>query len=786
MPDPAVDRQVDQVSSNGALDQSKKIDVQQVLRQFFLSGRKKDVQVEIQSLSGLNSIYKTRLLGVNKMRTDFPIIMPEKKSLHVVPLHQFIDDINSELSGDDEETAELKHYLLLIEGAIREKYFKKSADLKDGWKKAVKSVVSASRTEKSKKENLQKSLTSLFKKYGFSGELVGFHPEVIQRIFSRIYAKQTAKRAGDFLQNTKDLLQNITDILTSEFEKSDAAKTPGQLRSRLADDEFKLDTFSGMMAHIGDLSLSEKRIARLELVKEKLTQLVTTIESGEMAVSIELQTGLKHYEAELRKFIAYFRARQIAQLEIKNSYKPEKHDPFFEKFDLVNIPVHEQVFISPAIIYLKQDKLDAECLAEIARLAEADAPVKIIIEIEKPLEPGKSSYELMQISSSANRLLRTLLGENRAFVSQISISDLKGMKNGFKKGLQHNGPAIWGVFVGEKKNSVDRYVEVMSATHGRVSPVFTADPAKGSWAHKFCLKHNENFEQKWTQSATSFRNENEEVSEVTGLYTVFDYLSDQPEFDSHCIAVELSKLTDSFVPMDTFISEKCSADSIPYVVKYDKYGHEFAVVISQFLINVGQKLTQNWQALQELAGINNSHVLAQMSIEQEKLEKALQQKEADLEQAYQAKLDSALGSLADEIVGNIAAGLLGQAASPVSTPAPAAPATAPSETPSAESAKIAEPETTEEAEEDDAMSFDEAYIDTPLCTSCNECVQRNSMIFAYDGNKQAIIKDAAAGPFRDIVEAAEKCPVKIIHPGKPLHPDEDGLEDLIKRADVFN
>jgi len=36
------------------------------------------------------------------------------------------------------------------------------------------------------------------------------------------------------------------------------------------------------------------------------------------------------------------------------------------------------------------------------------------------------------------------------------------------------------------------------------------------------------------------------------------------------------------------------------------------------------------------------------------------------------------------------------------------------------------------------------------------------------------------------VEAAEKCQVAIIHPGKPTNPDEPGVEELIQRAAAFN
>jgi pyruvate-ferredoxin/flavodoxin oxidoreductase len=37
-----------------------------------------------------------------------------------------------------------------------------------------------------------------------------------------------------------------------------------------------------------------------------------------------------------------------------------------------------------------------------------------------------------------------------------------------------------------------------------------------------------------------------------------------------------------------------------------------------------------------------------------------------------------------------------------------------------------------------------------------------------------------------MVTAAERCPVRIIHPGTPLNPKEKNLDKLIKRAEPFN
>ena len=59
-------------------------------------------------------------------------------------------------------------------------------------------------------------------------------------------------------------------------------------------------------------------------------------------------------------------------------------------------------------------------------------------------------------------------------------------------------------------------------------------------------------------------------------------------------------------------------------------------------------------------------------------------------------------------------------------------------------------------------------------------------MFAYDENKQAHIVNPDAGTYRQLVEAAESCQVAIIHPGKPRNPNEPGLEELLKRAELFS
>ena len=58
-------------------------------------------------------------------------------------------------------------------------------------------------------------------------------------------------------------------------------------------------------------------------------------------------------------------------------------------------------------------------------------------------------------------------------------------------------------------------------------------------------------------------------------------------------------------------------------------------------------------------------------------------------------------------------------------------------------------------------------------------------MFAYADDGKAYIVDARAGPYEDLVKAAERCTARVIHPGLPAERDS-GLEKWIARAQKYN
>ncbi|HHN73227.1 MAG TPA: ferredoxin, partial [Thermopetrobacter sp.] len=81
--------------------------------------------------------------------------------------------------------------------------------------------------------------------------------------------------------------------------------------------------------------------------------------------------------------------------------------------------------------------------------------------------------------------------------------------------------------------------------------------------------------------------------------------------------------------------------------------------------------------------------------------------------------------------------------------------------------------------------YEPVWIDTPDCTTCDECVELAPGIFQYNEDDQAIVVNPQGGTFEDIVKAAEKCTAMCIHPGTPWNMNEKNIDKLIKRAEKF-
>ena len=212
------------------------------------------------------------------------------------------------------------------------------------------------------------------------------------------------------------------------------------------------------------------------------------------------------------------------------------------------------------------------------------------------------------------------------------------------------------------------------------------------------------------------------------------------------------------------------ADSIPFVwAVHSQSNHLLKVVVSATLVAATIERQDFWHTLKGLAGNNRVEIDTQAIADQAKHEMA---------QTITEGLMSMVGGDAGALTRILAD------VPTISANSPVTPISKPKAT--AEKKPAPKPDSkTAEKQPASSDGFEPVWIETPDCTTCDECVDIAPAIFQYNADKKAIVIDPTKGTFEDIVRSAEKCTAVIIHPGTPWNPDEPNLEKLIKRAEKF-
>ena len=352
----------------------------------------------------------------------------------------------------------------------------------------------------------------------------------------------------------------------------------------------------------------------------------------------------------------------------------------------------------------------------------------------------------LAFSLRSKKLASMAMAMNGVYVLQSPTANLYAMRESVQRGIEYRGPSLYSVFTGAgaTTSGLSPYLVGAAALEARAFPAFTFDPAAGeNWASRFSLAGNPQPEADWPVHAFSYEDEKCQTVSEALPFTLVDFISCDVRYGRHFARVVRTNWHNDLIAVDAALDRQGPVGSVPCITMIDGEQKLQRVIVDEKLIREARRCRSAWRSLQELAGIHNSHA-----------EKLLAREKTIWEEAAKATAPVAAAVPA--------------AAVPTAA-APAAP------TPSAE--PVIETMT--------PRSPDEAYIETARCSTCNECVQLNGKMFAYDDNRQAYIADIKAGTYAQLVEAAENCQVSIIHPGKPKNPNEAGLEELQKRAEAF-
>ncbi len=701
------------------------------------------------------------------LRYDFPVVLLDPGAEHVaVPLSGLIDGL---VDAHPQEGAAGERYrrdLYQLEKVIKDLATGgQEISLKALWTEAANRCY-AQTTNEPRRKQLRANLQSARLQLTEDGIVACCDGQIARRFFMHAWERIQAEQELHARETLDELIAELTAIIDSDRMRSARATSADALRTAMGAEHaggIDFDQLSSVLrSSKHQRPLKSNRRKRLHSVLKVLEAQRRQLGAGNgksprrgrhayTAIDSCVE-ALKLLDAEMLRIVELFRAVRIARLEVENRYDEARHDAFFAAFDQEQLTPEELRGLPPLFVHIDGDALNAENKSALIEILSSDLPIKTVLELRAipdtlPLAAGQAGF-----GGWSTSLGSMATGLRTAFVLQTSASHLPRVESEVAEGLRYKGAALYCVYTGpdEESESVPRYLRCASAVEGRAFPCFVHHPGYGGdWAQRFTLVANPQSEEPWPIHLFNYEDSDGRAMSEEIAFTVVDFLAMDPRFAAQYVSVPPEDWHPNMVPLGDYLAlqEGETFGKVPYLLMVNDSNTLHRVIVRRGLVAAARRCADLWRSFQELGGIRNSHALRlleaerQRAIEQSDASQSVTESAAELAAVTEAATDMAVEPAGDSTQ------LSEVAAAPVT---------------------------------------DQAYIETELCTSCNDCTDRNSMMFAYNEAKQAYIKDAGAGTFRDLVEAAENCPVCIIHPGKPVDPNELGVEELTRRAAAFN
>lgn len=684
---------------------------------------------------------------LTRLRYDFPLVLVKDGAAGIEPLSGQIDAILDKVArGDDGER--IRKHVLRLEQEIRTLVAKGSSGTFSAlWDQAAPALAKG---DKLMAESLSRARANL----KVDGELVDCDAALPYHLIGHAWGLTQTQRARKFGNDINRLVLKLANIIKADFVNSDAGKSAANLKASFGngpEDSFDFAAMSRLLIKSSPKKkLSKNRQKRVQtllavLQSQKFFPTSTSAEAPYSFAFDSCSGALKAYRERLPKAIELARAVAMAELEVRGEYSEAKHDALFESFGQNGLDAAELARLPDYLVRLNATRLNGPEQSILNEILAVDLPIKVLVQTDDVIEESPVGNGHLAFALRSRQLASMAMGINDVFVLQAPAANLYQLRSEIQRGLDYPGPALFSVFSGAAKTSsgLPPYLIGAAALEARVFPAFTFDPSAGrDWASRFSLAANPQPEADWPQSDFAYEDERKQTVSEQLPFTLIDFVACDSRYSKHFSAVPRALWNDTLTPVGAALAQpnRGAVDSVPCLTMVDGENRLQKVIVDEKLIREARRCRSMWNSLQELGGIHNSHAERLLASER---------KCWDEELAKSA-----------------------ESAAPAAEPA----------------ASVAAPVAVAEAapvEPEAERSPDEAYIETARCSTCNECVQFNNKMFAYDGNQQAYIADINAGTYAQLVEAAENCQVSIIHPGKPRNPNEPGLEELLKRAELF-
>ncbi len=347
------------------------------------------------------------------------------------------------------------------------------------------------------------------------------------------------------------------------------------------------------------------------------------------------------------------------------------------------------------------------------------------------------------------------MAHRTTYVLQSTIAHSSHMIEGFIRGLQARRPALFNLYSScQPEHGIGddlSHRQAKLAVESRAYPLFSYDPDAGTTpAECFDLEGNPALDQIWPTYTLRYKDGRRE-KQLEVPMTFVDFAITEVRFRKHFRVAPPDTWNDNMVPLAEFLDfdEDEREGKFPYVWSVDREDRLSRLLVAEPMVESAEDRRDFWTMLKALAGIEDRE-----------------------EQVSRQEIEA---QARQEVVGKIAAGLMrwagGEADAGIGLADLAAPQAA------------AAADASEAAPAGDAMK---PWLDTEDCTACDECIDINPKIFAYNDAKKAYIQDPSGGPYRDLVKSAEKCTARVIHPGLPADRSDKDIDKWIERGKKYN
>lgn len=465
------------------------------------------------------------------------------------------------------------------------------------------------------------------------------------------------------------------------------------------------------------------------------------------------------FEGHMAKMVEGFKVVRMVEQELAGGYDPAASDDFFARFNWEQLGTEEWQLCPPVVALGGDGAMFDIGFQNLSRALMAGKPIKVlVVDTQVYSNTGgqactsgfisqvadMSPYGASKHGKTERRKEIGIIGmaHRTSFVAQGSLANTTHLLESFIDGLNSRRPALFNVYAvcppehGVGDNSA--VAQSKMAVESRAFPLFRYNPDLGvTFSECATLEGNPALDADWPTYSLDYVDESGAKKSMKLPMTFADFALSEGRFAKQFRKAPPETWNDDMVALGDFLklAEDEREGKFPFIWSVDRKNRMMRVLVSVEMVRACEERLQFWHQLRDVAGVGRP-------------------------QAGVADEEAIANRVRQELIQKLSSGL-GISSSDAPQPVAA-------------SAGVA------------AEGYEQAWVDTPECTACDECININPRMFGYNEAKKIVILDPKAGSYLDVVKAAEKCTAGVIHPGTPWNMNEANLDKLKQRAAKFN